>query len=359
MKERDKKRSSIISVSGNVIAIIQVVVLLFLCMSGYGYLIHPSACPWLVSLSLAFGGLLLIYVALALIMLVVHPSRGWKSLLGLIVCFGPIRTYFPVNPKFVDENDSVLKVMSYNVDNFSQDDSHAHTTMMEYLKSCSADILCMQESDYYEPSYLKDSVLSRWKYVDKTMLHTNALVIGSHYPILDKCIVKGPDASHGAVIYRLLYGQETISVVNCHFVSNTISGHDKLLFKRIIKSPKKNEVKQGMPYLALKVDSAGVSRARQVDQLMPVIKMLKGAIILCGDLNDSPMSYVHGQLEKVLDDAYVSGGNGPGITYHEAGMYFRIDHIFCSKHWKVVKSYVDNDLSSSDHYPMYTWLQKK
>ena len=194
MKERDKKRSSIISVSGNVIAIIQVVVLLFLCMSGYGYLIHPSACPWLVSLSLAFGGLLLIYVALALIMLVVYPSWGWKSLLGLIVCFGPIRTYFPVNPKFVDENDSVLKVMSYNVDNFSQDDSHAHTTMMEYLKSCPADILCMQESDYYEPSYLKDSVLSRWKYVDKTMLHTNALVIGSHYPIPDKCIVKGPDA---------------------------------------------------------------------------------------------------------------------------------------------------------------------
>ena len=78
---------------------------------------------------------------------------------------------------------------------------------------------------------------------------------------------------------------------------------------------------------------------------------------MCGDFNDSPLSYVHFQLTQILNDSYTRGGNGPGISYHEGGMYFRIDNILCSDHWNVAKSKVCNRVNGSDHYPICSWLQ--
>ena len=82
-------------------------------------------------------------------------------------------------------------------------------------------------------------------------------------------------------------------------------------------------------------------------------------MILCGDFNDSPISYAHRTLDKVLTDCYVATGNGPGISYHHNAIFVRIDNIMCSSHWTPYGCKVDRSARHSDHYPIYCWLKRK
>ena len=82
-------------------------------------------------------------------------------------------------------------------------------------------------------------------------------------------------------------------------------------------------------------------------------------IILCGDFNDTPVSYSHYQLGKNLKDCYVATANGLGRTYNRYAMLVRIDHILCSPHfWKPYSCHIDNQVNYSDHYPIICYLQR-
>ena len=83
------------------------------------------------------------------------------------------------------------------------------------------------------------------------------------------------------------------------------------------------------------------------------------SIILTGDFNDSPISYVRHRLASVLTDCYVASANGPGISYHYNAFYVRIDNIMCSSHWKPYACRVDNTVKASDHYPIICSLERK
>ena len=80
-------------------------------------------------------------------------------------------------------------------------------------------------------------------------------------------------------------------------------------------------------------------------------------IILCGDLNDSPISYACQQFSQNLKSAYALSGNGVGFTYHEGGFLVRIDHIMYSKEWESYGTYIDKTMKNSDHYPLITKLK--
>ena len=335
------------------------IVFILLCLSGYGCMLHPSIHPWLVSASLAFGPILLVYCLLSLMWLFLHPQWFASSIIGLLLCSVPIRTYIPVNFSKSFSDGNIIKILSYNVNDFSKNDADKRTVILDFIHSNNADILCLQEANYL-PSQkrMMDTIMSPWEYKDTTMFYYNTLSIYTRFPIIDKCKVQGPDAPHGAVIYRLKTETDTIVVINSHFISNAISKEDKTLFKEVVKQPTKEDTKSNIHYLARKVDEAGILRAQQSDTLIKYIKTLSHfPIILCGDFNDSPLSYVHSQLTYVLNDSFTRGGCGPGITYHEAGMFFRIDHILCSQHWNVLKSKVRSDIKGSDHYPICSWLQ--
>jgi len=84
-----------------------------------------------------------------------------------------------------------------------------------------------------------------------------------------------------------------------------------------------------------------------------------GGVIVCGDFNDSPLSYAHRVIGKELDDAFVQSGNGFGISYNQNHFYFRIDHILLSKNLESYQCTVDKTIKSSDHYPIWCFVAKK
>ena len=124
--------------------------------------------------------------------------------------------------------------------------------------------------------------------------------------------------------------------------------------------PNEENLKAGSERLLKKIAEASVIRSLQADAVSKVIEDFKGqGVIVCGDFNDSPISYSHRVIGKQLDDAFVASGNGLGISYHRNRFYFRIDHIFTSKNLKAYDCTVDRSIKASDHYPIWCYISLK
>ena len=78
-------------------------------------------------------------------------------------------------------------------------------------------------------------------------------------------------------------------------------------------------------------------------------------ILVCGDFNDTPISYAHRTVQGPLVDSFAESGQGMGITYNQNMFWFRIDNILHSKNMKSMNCTIDK-VRYSDHYPLWCYL---
>lgn len=103
---------------------------------------------------------------------------------------------------------------------------------------------------------------------------------------------------------------------------------------------------------------AFVKRATQSDIIAAHIESCKYKIILCGDFNDTPASYVYHTVRGNLKDAFIESGSGFEQTYAGKFPRFRIDYILHSPDFES-KNYHHLSETLTDHYPIMTFLSKK
>lgn len=339
------------------------VAVMLLC--GLSQRVNPAVFTPLVAFGLTFPIYLLVNLAFLVFWCVFKARYAWISVIGLVLGFNTVRTYCPVN--ITDPHPrGCIKVMSYNVKCFltaGNTEEPGKQDLLDYIAKSDADIICFQEYAYppNDKGEKVKRVLSRWPYRDSVLVgeeNGNTMGICSRYRILRRYRIPVNSQTHGSVAYTLQMGRDTILVINNHFVSNAISGTDKSMYKNLVKKPSDMSVETDVRYLTGKVGRAGIGRAGQADSVAAFIDRHPDCpIILCGDFNNSPVSYVHYRMTRTLSDAYVATGTGPGISYHEAGMYFRLDNILCSKHWKPYDAKVDSHIGASDHYPVLCYLR--
>ena len=138
-----------------------------------------------------------------------------------------------------------------------------------------------------------------------------------------------------------------------------LTPEDKMKYKEIIKDPENGHAESNSRELVRKMAGASRLRGPQVDSVLNYVeKSGRRAVIVCGDLNDSPISYSCHRLSSRLKSAFRQSGNGLGLSYNQKGFYFRIDHIFVSDYWQTYETHVDKTAQWSDHYPMITYLKK-
>ena len=98
-------------------------------------------------------------------------------------------------------------------------------------------------------------------------------------------------------------------------------------------------------------------RAKQAEAVSEEIKNAKGDYVLvCGDFNDTPISYAHRTIQGDLTDAFAESGRGMGITYNQNFFWFRIDNILHSPNMTSMNCSVDK-VAYSDHYPLWCYLK--
>lgn len=343
---------------------ISVVAAVVFVASAYGGHIHPQKWVWAVSLTLLFPFFLLANMACMTVWLIACSRRWWVNMVALLVCLPSVRTYIPINiaepvPK------GAVKVVSYNTFGMGMAsmDTITFRETLDYLRHCDADILCLQEASY--PAKYKREVeqaMTRWRYQDTLLLpgqSTAQLAFYSTYPILQRKVVDSPSNAHYSIVYLIKIEKDTVAVVNNHFVTNSMNTTDKEAYTRLVSVEDQDSTYEDLLHLMGKVNAAGVKRAVQADSLIAYLNTLGDMpMIVCGDFNDSPLSYVHTALTRTLNDAYTHTGNGPGISYHETLMYFRLDNILYSHHFRPFGARVMKEFKMSDHYPIQAWMKR-
>nr|WP_321374209.1 endonuclease/exonuclease/phosphatase family protein [uncultured Bacteroides sp.] len=344
-----------------------------LLFSAYSpWLINPTVHPVLSCFGLILPVFLLINFCFLIFWIFTYPKLALISALGFILCFGQIRTYIPINSRTDKIPGYCIKVLSYNVMGFNKLKKHTQTDpnlILEYILKKNPDIICLQEFQFSsDKSHLTEkginSALSDYPYHKKTNVSAvgngNWVACYSKFPILSSRLIKYKSTYNGSVIYELLIKEDTVTVINNHLESNKLTKEDKDVYVDMIKEPEAGKVKRGVRHLVKKLAEASAIRSLQAKAVSKEIAASKHrSMIVCGDFNDTPISYAHRVIAQDLDDAFTQSGRGLGISYNQHMFYFRIDNILISKNLTAYNCTVDNSIKESDHYPIWCYIAIK
>ena len=340
-----------------------VATILLMLFAGYADLLPPQRFPLLACMGLAFPGFLIVNMAFLVFWLIFKPRLSLLPIIGVLLVLPPLQVYCPIHVKTTPPS-GTIKVLSYNVQAYSGHPRYddAFDMIYGYFVKCDADIVCLQE-DMDTWRNAKVRMDSLYAYSDTVRFGRtpffNAIGIYSRYPILKKERIHYTSRANGSVAYFLSVKGDTVIVINNHLESNHLSLSDREKYSDMLKGEvDKDSARAESRKLLKKLTQAVEDRAPQADSVAAYIRAHRHLpIILCGDFNDNPISYVRRTIAKELTDCYVETGRGPGISYNQKGFYVRIDNIFCSSHFVPYNSKVDSKIDASDHYPIYCWLK--
>ncbi len=332
--------------------------------TGYSGYINPAVSPWIANAGLTFPIFLGLNFAFLVFWLFFKPLYAILPFVGMLICYSPIRTYFPINiPHALPEG--TIKVMSYNVWGYGTEKNADETNpIVRYIANSDADIICLQESNAGSgiQAQIDSIIYTRYQYHDSLQVpNKGQLTIISRYPIKNKEVIDFESTGNISGAFELDINGKGILVINNHLETTGLSPEDRQNFKEIIKGNlSEGSVTNESHRLIDQLGESAKTRAPQARAVAQYIRKHAYQSIICvGDFNDSPLSYAHHTIGKELTDCYTATGNGPGISYHLSGFFVRIDNIFCSKHWQPYACKVDNSISASDHYPIIGWLKQE
>lgn len=334
-----------------------VVIVLFLWLCCAFSWVSPVALPQCAVLTLAFPFFLFANLAFVFLWIIFKARYVFVPLVGFLVVGGYVMDYCPLQCREDVPEDSSLLVVSYNVGSVISEAQQ--TELIQYIKGMDADILCLQEA---EPSLLSrrqfkeslDSIGYKKLQLGSRCVYSRLPFIGDsiplHYPT---------NKGNGSLACYLKNGEDTLLVINNHLESYGLSDEEKSGYKNAIKHPNSKESSETGLMLFRKMKEVARCRGGQVDSICAFIDAHAGkSMIVCGDFNDTPISYAYQQISKRLDCAWREGGQGVGLSYNQIGFFVRIDHLFYSSDWVCPYARIDNEIELSDHYPLFTYLRK-
>ena len=334
-----------------------------LLATAYSPYLQPTQHPVLSCLGLAFPIFLLLNTACLLGWLIIQQYKcALLPLAGLLLCLPQARTYLPLNLRTERLPEDNLKILSYNIMGFgASSPTDRQNPILTYLQESRADIICLQEystgkTSKHPTQKAIDKALAEYPYhrIDAIgKQRCNKVACYSKLPILSARPLKYASASNGTLVYELAWGDDTLLLINNHLESNKLTKEDKVVYEDMLRDPEKDKVESGMRQLVGKLAEAAALRAPQADSIAREIERSPHRdIIVCGDFNDSPISYTHRVIGQELDDAFTHSGRGLGISYNQNKFYFRIDHILTSPSLEAFNCTVDRSIAASDHYPV-------
>lgn len=328
-----------------------------------GSVINPNAF-W----PLAFLTLILPLIMLVNLILMLYWVIAWRwffvmPLAALMLSIGSMSTFFkPALKKEYDNKPTYkesIRILSYNVAGFLNMNDHGELvsvadSTLSYLNNINADIICIQEfeANYRNPKSRIDSLLGKWKYNKTFYTHSPddnengwGLAVYSKYPIVNAGGVQYP-SNNGSMWVDVLVGRDTIHLINNHLQSMNISFYEKKMFD--ISDQRNDMERDRLKEVMSKMKENFKLRADQADSLALLISGYGKRTIVCGDFNDTPMSYTYRTMKGELIDAFQQSGSGAVSTYRDMLGLFRIDYVFHSDDILSLE-YNTLDNSLSDH----------
>lgn len=356
-----------------------IVAIILLLLSVSAWAIVPSKVTFVAYLGLGFPFILALNIAYLILWLIFWRWRyALVQLIVLLLCWSSVFTYFPVHrkTKSADMPEETIKVLTYNVRGFNWLTGKAarNNPMLDYIAGSGADIVCLQEFVVTTRTD-KGSIITEKEFnkIMKDYPYRSILRLGnpngptaygiacySKFPISKSALLPLESTYNGAGIHQMEIKGKTVTLVNVHLESNRINAEDKKLYKNFLtNSTDRQTFDQVTNNIQERLGVAFKRREAQANVIAEYISEQETeATIVCGDFNDTPISFAYHRIKGDMVDAYANTGLGQGITYHENHFWFRIDFIMHSLAFQSYNCTVDK-VKYSDHYPVYTYLSFK
>ncbi len=333
------------------------ILLLWLCVA-LTYL-SPEHLPHLSLLALAFPVFLLVDILFILFWLLFKARLAWVPVAGLLLVGAHALDYCPLNigkDKVIGEaDDSNITILTFNVGPMSGND--AQEQLLHFINVTHADIVCLQELP-------KDFLTKHQEWLDTTAYHyrqhTNLAILSTLPFLSDTLSIQYPTRSNQSTACWIDCHGDSLLVVNNHLESTHLSTTDRNDYANAITDPHRQTIKHSSRMLLQKLSEAAVYRGAQTDSICSLVdRNAAHPVIVCGDHNDTPISYTYQRLAHRLHSAYREAGFGPGFTFSQRFFPVRIDHIFYPKDWQCHSCHIDKTMPFSDHYPLVARIGKK
>ena len=337
----------------------QVVIIsgLGLVLSYCSFYINPLRFLLPAFFGLYFVPLVVVNAFLLLLLFIRRSSLAWIPFLSLLPTLLFVELFVQWGSTNKEIHRATIKIASYNVCNFQgYDNKSRDETVSEinrFLEREEVDIVCMQE--FYCPDTSQIGKLFP-SFPFRHMSHKGrgksfrGNLILSRFNTAQSGEIFFQD-NHRNCIYAdfQIYGM-FLRVYTTHFESNKIS-------LNALADRMRNY--QEAPDEFLKVHSrireAFRIRTLQVEAVSQHIKEFNKPFIICGDFNDTPISYTYHRLQEGINDSFRYAGSGFGATFRYLWPALRIDYILFSNAFTATSHYTPK-IPFSDHYPVLTEL---
>ena len=337
-----------------------------LIISNLSIFINPAKLWFPAVFGLSYPYILFFNVLFIFIWISVNSKMFLLSLIVILSGFNNLKNYIQIEGKSSYKKGIV--VCSYNVRNFAGKIYGGKTkkenadSIFSYLKKKNPDIICLQETNkaiinkIFQANLFNSKEFSSERY--STKLETNGdPVIYSKYPVINEGKIHFSETRNMISYADIARDEDTIRIFNCHLQSYRLSNSDISDFNDFPFENNKKDINE-IIFFNNKLKQAFIRRAEHADSLKAYIKKCPYPVIVCGDFNDTPVSYVYHIISKELEDTFVESGSGISNSYLGNLPSFRIDYIFHSKEFEGY-NFSRDKVEYSDHFPVSCKLIKK
>lgn len=299
-----------------------------------------------------------------LVMAILRSKFGYVLLVILLFATPTLTRYVSFNAKAKEKE---VKLLSYNVHGFKGfDKTKKHpdiqNKIIEFIAPQHFDLVCLQEFRSWSGSIPNDVAFlalnmglkytyfeGYWK---RGGIQSDGFLILSNFPFVNKGVISSETRRNIGVYADILVAPDVLlRVASIHLVSFSLVQGEINLFSEGAMLEMETIKLHGKNIFG-KLRNSFKVRATEIKDLKKFLSSDDIPMLICGDFNDTPASYIFEQMNKMsYIDSHLSAGNGFGATYAGKIPWLRIDYIFHSDDIYPGKSKVYK-IPYSDHFPV-------
>ncbi|MFN3940271.1 MAG: endonuclease/exonuclease/phosphatase family protein, partial [Chitinophagales bacterium] len=249
-------------------------------------------------------------------------------LLGFTAHRSSFAMHWPNGAKPSEEDITLLTFNVRGFDELSKEKSLAHQqAIINGIIAADADIICLQEFTSYHnikktiDAYqeLKKNSGLPYEYYYKVFENNKStrsygLLILSKFPVIDtgRISYNALSKANSTIFADIQIHNQVVRLLTAHLQSNQLDAVDL----EIVESPNVNAIKDyDSKRVISKLKTSYSLRAGQAEAIAAERDKSPYPVIICGDFNDTPVSFAYRQISENMQDAFLSRGFGLGATY--------------------------------------------
>ena len=326
--------------------LLNVAVVLALFISYLSSFVSPEANHIMPLFGLFFPFIFFANILFALFWFFYKWTYSFISLFALLIGFSSVQRFINFSSEKVIKSRNIIEFNSYNVATGLKVEKNKREEFYDFIKDELAEgVSFFQESS----SKINEELKARFPNHYFVQIPNKRATIMSRFPVLKSGSLNFNDNFNVCVWADIEFNGQKLRVYSVHLQSNGVThiAEDVRSSGEIADKETWSRVGRMMD----KYSSSTIRRLAQLNKLIENIEKLDYPVIVGGDFNDVPQSYLYTKFSEKLQDSFTQRGFGLGTSFNGAIPALRIDYIFSDKSFKVL-SYQTHNVPFSDHFPI-------